>query len=185
LTTLPADFEPIDILFNNAGLALGMAKAHEALIEDWETMIETNVTGLSRVTRAVLPGMVKRNRGDILNMSSVAATYPYPGGNIYGATKAFVRQFSLNLRADLLGTRIRVTAFDPGMCETDFSLVRFKADAGAAKRVYEGINPLSAEDVIDVVEATLRFPVHLNVNSIEMMPVQQAFAPLAVYRHQS
>jgi 3-hydroxy acid dehydrogenase/malonic semialdehyde reductase len=104
-------------------------------------MIETNVTGLSRVTRALLPGMVKRNHGDILNMSSVAATYPYPGGNIYGATKAFVRQFSLNLRADLLGTRIRVTAFDSGMCETEFSLVRFKVDAGAAKRVYEGIKP--------------------------------------------
>ena len=185
LTTLPADFKPIDILFNNAGLALGMAKAHEALIEDWETMIETNVTGLSRVTRAVLPGMVERNRGDILNMSSVAATYPYPGGNIYGATKAFVRQFSLNLRADLLGTRIRVTAFDPGMCETEFSLVRLKADAAAAKRIYEGINPLSAEDVIDVVEATLRFPAHLNVNAIELMPVQQAFAPPAVCRHQS
>lgn len=185
LTALPADFEPIDILFNNAGLALGMAKAHEALIEDWETMIETNILGLTRVTRAILPGMVARNRGDILNMSSIAATYPYPGGNIYGATKAFVRQFSLNLRADLLGTKVRVTSVDPGMCETEFSVVRFKGDEKGAGKIYEGLQPLSAEDVIDAVEATLRFPAHMNVNAIELMPVQQAFAPLAVHRNQS
>jgi 3-hydroxy acid dehydrogenase/malonic semialdehyde reductase len=182
MATLPGNFESIDILFNNAGLALGIAKAQEAKIEDWETMIETNVMGLARVTRAVLPGMVERNRGDILNMSSIAATYPYPGGNVYGATKAFVRQFSLNLRADLLGTRIRVTAIEPGMCETEFSLVRLKADEAAARRIYEGMDPLSAEDVIDVVEATLRFPAHLNVNAIEIMPVQQSFGALAVHR---
>lgn len=182
LTDLPAAFESIDILFNNAGLALGMAKAYEAPMEDWEAMIETNVLGLTRVTRAILPGMVARNRGDILNMSSVAATYPYPGGNVYGATKAFVRQFSLNLRADLLGTGVRVTAFDPGMCETEFSLVRFKGDADAAKKVYEGIRPLAADDLVDVIEATLRLPAHLNVNAIELMPVQQSFAPFAVSR---
>jgi 3-hydroxy acid dehydrogenase / malonic semialdehyde reductase len=185
LTTLPADFEPIDILFNNAGLALGMAKAHEALVEDWETMIETNILGLTRVTRAVLPGMVARNRGDILNMSSIAATYPYPGGNVYGATKAFVRQFSLNLRADLLGTKLRVTSFDPGICETEFSVVRFKGDEPGASKVYQGLQAISAEDLIDVVEATLRFPAHVNVNAIELMPVQQAFAPLAVHRIQT
>jgi 3-hydroxy acid dehydrogenase / malonic semialdehyde reductase len=126
LASLPSDFEPIDILFNNAGLALGLAKAHEASADDWEDMIATNVIGLSRVTHAILPGMVARNRGDIVNMSSVAATYPYPGANVYGATKAYVRQFSLNLRADLLGTRVRVAAIDPGLCETEFSLVRFK-----------------------------------------------------------
>jgi 3-hydroxy acid dehydrogenase / malonic semialdehyde reductase len=184
LTSLPADFEPIDILFNNAGLALGLAKAHEALMEDWETMIETNVLGLTRVTRAILPGMVARNRGDVLNMSSVAATYPYPGANVYGATKAFVRQFSLNLRADLLGTKVRVTSFDPGMCETEFSVVRFKGDEKGASKVYEGLQPLSAEDLIDAVEATLRLPAHMNINAIELMPVRQAFAPLAVYRDQ-
>jgi 3-hydroxy acid dehydrogenase / malonic semialdehyde reductase len=185
LTDLPADFESIDILFNNAGLALGMAKAHEALVEDWETMIETNILGLARVTRAVLPGMVARNRGDILNMSSIAATYPYPGGNVYGATKAFVRQFSLNLRADLLGTKVRVTSFDPGICETEFSVVRFKGDQPGARKVYEGVQAISAEDLIDVVEATLRLPAHVNVNAIELMPVQQAFAPLAVHRNQT
>lgn len=182
LASLPSEFSAIDILFNNAGLALGLAPAHAASIEDWETMIETNVTGFTRVTHAVLPGMVARNRGDILNVSSVAALYPYPGGNVYGATKAFVRQLSLNLRADLLGTKVRVTAIDPGMCETEFALVRFKGEAAPAKRIYEGMQPLSSEDLGEVVEAILRFPAHLNVNSIELMPVQQAFAPLAVFR---
>jgi 3-hydroxy acid dehydrogenase/malonic semialdehyde reductase len=182
LSELPKAFDDIDILFNNAGLALGLSKAHEASFEDWEAMIETNVLGLSRVTHAVLPGMVLRNRGDIINMSSVAATYPYPGGNVYGATKAFVRQFSLNLRADLLGTNLRVVAIDPGMCETEFSLVRFKGDAEAARAVYAGVTPLSSEDIADVVESVLRFPAHVNVNSIEVMPIQQAFAPPAVSR---
>jgi NADP-dependent 3-hydroxy acid dehydrogenase YdfG len=185
LTRLPTDFARIDILFNNAGVALGMARAQETLIEDWEMMIETNVLGLARVTHAILPGMVARNRGDILNMSSIAATYPYPGGNVYGATKAFVRQFSLNLRADLLGTSIRVTSLDPGMCETEFSLVRFKGDAAAARKLYEGMKPISAEDLVNVIEATLRLPAHLNINSIEMMPVQQAFGPLSVSRRET
>jgi 3-hydroxy acid dehydrogenase/malonic semialdehyde reductase len=179
---LPKAFEDIDILFNNAGLALGLSKAQEASFEDWEAMIETNVLGLSRVTQAVLPGMVLRNRGDIINMSSVAATYPYPGGNVYGATKAFVRQLSLNLRADLLGTKLRVVAVEPGMSDTEFSLVRFKGDAEAAKAVYAGVTPLSGEDVADVVESVLRLPAHVNVNAIEVMPIQQAFAPPAVSR---
>jgi NADP-dependent 3-hydroxy acid dehydrogenase YdfG len=126
--------------------------------------------------------MVLRNRGDIINMSSVAAIYPYAGGNVYGASKAFVRQFSLNLRADLLGTSLRVVAIDPGMCETEFSLVRFKGDAEAARAVYAGVTPLSSEDIADVVESVLRFPAHVNVNSIEVMPIQQAFAPPAVAR---
>ncbi|HZL00995.1 MAG TPA: SDR family NAD(P)-dependent oxidoreductase [Caulobacteraceae bacterium] len=179
---LPPDFQAIDILFNNAGLALGLAKAQDADIEDWQAMIDTNVTALVRITRAVLPGMVARDAGDILNMASVAASHPYPGGNVYGATKAFVRQFSLNLRADLLGTAIRVTSIEPGMCETEFSLVRFKGDAEAAARVYQGMRPLSAEDIALTLETILRLPAHINVNTLELMPVRQSFGPFAVAR---
>ncbi len=179
---LPADFEGIDILYNNAGLALGLGKAHEADLGQWETMIDTNVTGLVRVTRAVLPGMVARNRGDVVNISSVAASYPYPGGNVYGGTKAFVRQFSLNLRADLLGTKIRVTSIEPGMAETEFSVVRFSGDAAAASKVYQGVHAMSADDVALVCEQVLRLPAHINVNTLELMPVQQAFSPFAVDR---
>ena len=182
LPSLPEAFQAIDILFNNAGLALGLNKAPETDIADWEAMIQTNVMGLARITRAVLPGMVARNRGDVLNMSSVAASYPYPGGNVYGATKAFVRQFSLNLRADLLGTAIRVTSIEPGMCETEFSLVRFKGDEAAAAKVYQGMKPLSAEDIATTLEAVLRLPAHININTLEVMPVQQAFGPFAVSR---
>jgi NADP-dependent 3-hydroxy acid dehydrogenase YdfG len=180
--TLPAEFQAIDILYNNAGLALGLAKAPETRLEDWETMIETNVMGLARVTRAVLPGMVARDCGDVVNISSVAATYPYPGGNVYGATKAFVRQFSLNLRADLIGTKIRVTSIEPGMAETEFSVVRFAGDAGAAAKVYQGVDAMSADDVALVCESVLKLPAHINVNTIEIMPVQQAFGPVAVDR---
>ncbi len=179
---LPAAFEAVDILFNNAGLALGLGKAHEAALDDWEAMIETNVLALARVTRAVLPGMVARNRGDVLNMASVAASYPYPGGNVYGASKAFVRQFSLNLRSDLLGTKVRVTSIEPGMCETEFSVVRFKGDAEAAAKVYQGMKPLSADDIALTLESVVRLPAHINVNSLEVMPVQQAFGGFAVSR---
>ena len=179
---LPAAFEAVDLLFNNAGLALGLSKAQETDLDDWEAMIATNVAGLVRMTRAVLPGMVARNRGDVVNVSSVAASYPYPGGNVYGATKAFVRQFSLNLRADLLGTKVRVTSIEPGMCETEFSLVRFKGDEAAAANVYKGMKPLSADDVALAVETVVRLPSHINVNTIELMPVQQAFGPFAVSR---
>jgi NADP-dependent 3-hydroxy acid dehydrogenase YdfG len=182
LSGLPPEFAAIDILYNNAGLALGLGKAHQADLSDWETMIETNVMGLARVTRAVLPGMVERNRGDVINLSSVAASYPYPGGNVYGGTKAFVRQFSLNLRADLLGTKIRVTSVEPGMAETEFSVVRFKGDEGAAGKVYQGVHAMSADDVALVCESVLRLPAHINVNTLELMPVQQAFAPFAVDR---
>ena len=182
IDSLPEEFSAIDTLINNAGLALGLKKAHEAELADWETMIQTNVLGLTRVTRAILPGMVARNRGDIINMSSVAATYPYPGGNVYGATKAYVRQLSLNLRADLLGTAIRVSSGELGLCETEFSLVRFKGDAAAARAPYVGMRPLVTQDVVDVIESILRLPAHVNVNAIEVMPVQQAFAALAVDR---
>jgi 3-hydroxy acid dehydrogenase / malonic semialdehyde reductase len=182
LAGIPQPFSAIDTLINNAGLALGLNKAHEADLADWETMIATNVLGLTRVTRAILPGMVARNRGDIINMSSVAATYPYPGGNVYGATKAYVRQLSLNLRADLLGSAIRVTSVELGMCETEFSLVRFKGDAASARAPYAGMRPLASSDVLEIIASILRLPAHVNVNTIEVMPVQQAFGPLAVDR---
>jgi 3-hydroxy acid dehydrogenase / malonic semialdehyde reductase len=182
LADIPEAFSAIDTLINNAGLALGLNKAYEADLADWETMIQTNVLGLTRVTRALLPGMVVRNRGDIINMSSVAATYPYPGGNVYGASKAYVRQLSLNLRADLLGSAIRVTSVELGLCETEFSLVRFKGDAAAARAPYAGMRPLLTQDVVEIVGSILRLPAHVNVNAIEVMPVQQAFAALAVDR---
>ncbi len=182
LAALPEDFRAIDIVFNNAGLALGLEPAQRATLSDWETMIDTNVAGVVRIAHAVLPGMVERGRGHLINVSSVAASYPYPGGNVYGATKAFVRQFSLNLRADLLGTPVKVTSIEPGMCETEFSQVRFRGDAAAAAKVYAGVQPLSADDVAQTVEAILRLPDHLNVNTIEIMPVGQAFAPFAVAR---
>lgn len=182
LPSLPPEFAAIDILYNNAGLALGLGKAHEANLSDWETMIETNVMGLARVTRAILPGLVERNRGDVLNLSSVAASYPYPGGNVYGGTKAFVRQFSLNLRADLIGTKVRVTSIEPGMAETEFSVVRFAGDKAKADNVYKGVHAMSGDDVALVCESVLRLPAHINVNTLEIMPVQQAFAPFAVDR---
>ena len=182
LAELPADFQAIDVLFNNAGLALGLGKAHETDPADWEAMIATNISGLTHVTRAVLPGMVARNSGHVINMGSVAANYPYPGGNVYGATKAFVRQFSLNLRSDLTGTAVKVTVIEPGMAETEFSKVRFKNDEAAAANVYAGMRPLSPDDVVDVVEAVLKLPSHVNVNTLEVMPVQQAFGPFLVSR---
>lgn len=179
---LPDEFAAVDLLFNNAGLALGLGKSPNTNLADWDEMIDTNVRAFVHVTHAILPGMVARNRGHIINLSSVAASYPYPGGNVYGGTKAFVRQFSLNLRADLLGSAVKVSSFEPGMCETEFSQVRFKGDTKAAEAVYAGMRPLSADDVVDAVEAVIRLPEHLNVNTIELMPVQQAFSPFAVAR---
>jgi len=179
---LPAEFAALDVLVNNAGLALGLEPAQRASLDEWETMIRTNCEGLVAVTRAVLPGMVARGRGHVVNLGSVAGSYPYPGGNVYGATKAFVRQFSLNLRADLLGTPLRVTSVEPGMAETEFSLVRFSGDPARATKVYEGVVPLSAGDVADAICWCLTRPAHVNVNAIELMPVQQAFGPFAVNR---
>lgn len=174
---LPADFAAVDVLVNNAGLALGLDSAQAANLDDWDAMIDTNVKGLAYCSRAALAGMVARNRGHIVNLGSVAAMYPYPGGNIYGATKAFVHQFSLNLRADLLGTAVRVTDVQPGMCAgTEFSQVRFHGDAARAAKVYDGIQqPLTAEDVAETIHWVVSRPAHLNVNVIEIMPVAQAF----------
>lgn len=183
LRSLPPEFEKIDCLVNNAGLALGLGPAPTASLSDWERMIGTNCLGLAALTRLVLPGMVARTRGHIVNMGSVAGTYPYPGGNIYGATKAFVHQFSLNLRADLAGTGIRVSCIEPGMCGgTEFSRTRFGGDREKAAAVYAGMEPLVAEDIARTVAWIVTSPAHVNVNRIELMPVDQSFGPFAVQR---
>lgn len=182
IAALPVEFAAIDLLVNNAGLALGLEPAQRCDMQDWEDMIDTNIKGLLYCTRAILPGMVERNRGHIVNIGSVAGNYPYPGGNVYGATKAFVKQFSLNLRADLLGTQVRVTNVEPGMAETEFSLVRFKGDDRKADRIYEGVQPLQAEDIADVVYWAATRPAHVNINRVEVMPVGQAFSPFAISR---
>jgi len=180
---LPAGWNEIDVLINNAGLALGIKGAQEAELSDWETMIATNCTGLVTMTRAVLPGMVQRGRGTILNLGSVAGHYPYPGGNVYGATKAFVEQFTLNLRADLVGTGVRATNIAPGLCGgTEFSNVRLKGDDTAAAKVYEGTTPLTAEDIAQTAYWIATLPPHINVNLIELMPTCQGFSPFNVKR---
>ena len=179
---LPPTLAAVDVLVNNAGLALGLEPAQRASLDEWETMIATNCRGLVTVTRAVLPGMVERNRGHVVNVGSVAGSYPYPGGNVYGATKAFVRQFTLNLRSDLLGTAVRATVVEPGMAETEFSLVRFQGDAAKAAKVYEGVRPLTPVDVAEAILWSVSLPAHVNVNAIELMPVQQAFSPFAIHR---
>lgn len=180
---LPAQWRNIDVLVNNAGLALGMEPAHKADPDDWETMIDTNNKGLVYMTRAVLPGMVERNRGHIINIGSTAGSWPYAGGNVYGATKAFVRQFSLNLRADLHKTAIRVTDIEPGLVGgTEFSNVRFKGDDGKVEKTYENANALTAEDVTEAVWWVATLPKHVNINTLEMMPVSQSFAGLSVHR---
>jgi 3-hydroxy acid dehydrogenase/malonic semialdehyde reductase len=182
IAALPVDFSEVDLLVNNAGLALGLEPAHRCDMDDWQRMIDTNIKGLLYCTRALLPGMVARNRGHIVNIGSVAGSYPYPGGNVYGATKAFVKQFSLNLRADLLGTRVRVTNIEPGLAESEFSRVRFKGDDSKAARIYEGTQPLRPEDIADIVYWAATCPVHININRVEVMPVAQAFAPFAISR---
>jgi len=181
--SLPAAFAEVDVLVNNAGLALGLEPAPRADLDDWDRMIETNCRGLVVCTRALLPGMVARGRGHVINLGSVAGTYPYPGGNVYGATKAFVHQFSLNLRSELHGTGVRVTCIEPGMCGgTEFSVVRFHGDDARAKAVYSGVDPLTAEDIAETVAWVLGLPGHVNVNRIELMPTCQASGPLAIKR---
>lgn len=183
LAMLPQSWRQIDVLINNAGLALGTAPAHEAPLEDWETMIATNCQGLVTMTRALLPAMVERGSGLVINLGSVAGHYPYPGGNVYGATKAFVEQFTLNLRADLVGTGVRATNLAPGLCGgTEFSNVRFKGNDEAAAKVYEGTTPLTAKDIAETAYWIATLPPHINVNSIEMMPTCQGFAPFNIRR---
>jgi len=180
---LPPEFAAIDVLVNNAGLALGVEPAQKASLDEWQTMIDTNCSGLVTVTHALLPGMIARGRGHIFNLGSVAGTYPYPGGNVYGATKAFVRQFSLNLRTDLIGTPLRITDIEPGLCGgTEFSNVRFRGDDEKAANVYANVQPLTAKDIADTIYWIATRPAHVNINTIEMMPVAQAPAGLAVHR---
>ena len=180
--SLPPDFAEVDLLVNNAGLALGLEPAHKASLDDWDTMVDTNIKGVMYCTRALLPGMVARNRGQIVNIGSVAGSWPYPGGNVYGASKAFVQQFSRNLRADLLGSAVRVTHIAPGMAETEFSKVRFKGDDEKAQRIYTGTEPLLAEDIADIVVWVSSVPGRVNINTVEVMSVCQSWGPLAVHR---
>lgn len=183
IASLPVAWSEVDLLVNNAGLALGLEPAHKADLEDWEQMIATNISGLTLLTRLLLPGMVARNRGHVINIGSIAGTYPYPGGNVYGATKAFVKQFSLNLRADLAGTAIRVTNVEPGLCGgTEFSNVRFHGDDAKAATVYQGVEAIQPEDIANTVLWVSQQPAHVNINSIEIMPVAQTFGPLNISR---
>ena len=182
ISELPTGFSDIDVLVNNAGFALGLEPAHKVDLDDWEVMVDTNVKGLLYCTHALLKGMVEQDRGHVINVGSVAGTYSYPGGNVYGATKAFVCQFSLNLRADLIGTKIRVTDVEPGLAETEFSLVRFKGDAEKAKEVYTGTEPIAAKDIGEIIFWIATLPEHLNINRIEIMPVCQGFGPFVISR---
>jgi NADP-dependent 3-hydroxy acid dehydrogenase YdfG len=183
LAGLPKDWTPIDILVNNAGLALGIEPAHFASLQEWETMIDTNNKGLVRMTRALLPEMVARGAGHIVNIGSVAGESPYPGGNVYGATKAFVEQFTRNLKADLTGTGVRATTIAPGLCGgTEFSKVRYRGDEPAAARVYEGAVPLTAIDIAEAVFWATTLPPHVNINHLEMMPTCQGYSAFNVKR---
>ncbi|MBU6234716.1 MAG: SDR family NAD(P)-dependent oxidoreductase [Alphaproteobacteria bacterium] len=182
IDAIPDAFKDIDLLVNNAGGALGLEKAQEANLTDWDAMIDMNVRGLVHMTRHILPRMVAAKRGHIINIGSTAGNWPYPGGHVYCAAKAFVRQFSLAIRADLQGTHCRVTNVEPGMVETQFSLARFKGDEARAKSVYANTTPLKAEDIAEAVFWCATCPPHMNVNSIEIMPTTQSFSPLAVER---
>lgn len=182
IASLPEQYQAIDVLVNNAGLALGLEKVPEASLDDWETMIDTNIKGLLYVTKAVITGMKERKRGYIFNLSSIAGNWPYEGGNVYGATKSFVKQFSFNLRTDLKGTNIRVTNIEPGFAETEFSLVRFKGDEKKAESVYDGMQPLKPEDIANLIVTCANLPAHVNVNSLEVMPTAQSWAGFTIER---
>lgn len=179
---IPVDFQNIDILLNNAGLALGLGPAHETDLDEWENMVDTNIKGLLYMTRLILPSMVERGEGHVINLGSIAGSWPYPGGNTYGATKAFVQQFSRNLRTDLQGTGIRVTNIEPGLAESEFSIVRFGGDAAKASKVYEGTQPLTPVDIAEIIYWTASRPSHVNINSVEVMPVCQSWGNLSISR---
>lgn len=174
IESLPEAFRKIDVLVNNAGLALGLEPVPNTNLDDWETMIDTNIKGMLYCTMATVPIMQKHGSGHIVNIGSTAGNYPYFGGNVYCATKSFVKQFSLCLRADFLGQHIRVTNIEPGMVETEFSNTRFKGDNARADSVYEGLEPMHAEDIADAVLWAITRPTHLNINRMELMPVMQA-----------
>ena len=181
IAALPAAFADIDLLVNNAGLARGTAPAQAASLDDWKTMVDTNVTALMAITNKLLPGLIAR-KGAIINLGSVAGSYIYPGGNVYAGTKAFVNHFSLALRADLHGTGVRVTSIEPGMVETEFTEVRTGGSQEASDKLYGGANPMTAEDIADTILWVATQPPHLNVNRVELMPVNQEFAGFAVHR---
>lgn len=180
LDALPEAFCGIDLLINNAGLALGLEPAQGASLSNWKTMIDTNITALVSITHKLLPALIER-RGAIINLSSVAANYPYPGGNTYGGTKAFARQFSLNLRADLHGTGVRVTSIEPGMVETEFTLVRTGSQE-ISEQLYSGVNPMTGDDIAETLLWVATLPPHLNINTLELMPVNQSWQAFAVHR---
>ena len=181
LAALPGLFRDIDLLINNAGLALGTAPAQNASLDQWNQMIETNITGLVTLTHKLVSTLIAR-KGAIINISSVAASYPYPGGNVYGGTKAFVSQFSLGLRSDLHGTGVRVTSVEPGMAKTEFTLVRTSGNQEASDKMYKGANPMTAEDIAETLFWIASLPPHMNINRIELMPVNQSFSPFQIYR---
>lgn len=181
LANLPDAFAKVDLLINNAGLALGTGPAQEADLGQWQQMVDTNITGLMTITHRMLPRLIE-TKGAIINISSVAANYPYRGGNAYGGTKAFVRQFSLGLRSDLHDTGVRVTSIEPGMAETEFTLVRTGGDQGASDSLYQGANPMTAEDIAETLYWVASLPAHLNINTLELMPVSQSFAGFQVAR---
>ena len=181
LDALPDAFRGIDLLVNNAGLAQGTRPAQDALLSDWKTMIDTNVTALATLTHVLLPTLIAR-RGAIINVSSTAATYPDPGGNAYGGSKAFVSQFSLGLRADLHGTGVRVTTLEPGMAHTEFTVVRTHGDQAASDALYSGAEPITADDIADTLLWIATLPPHVNINRLEMMPTRQSFAGFQIAR---
>jgi 3-hydroxy acid dehydrogenase/malonic semialdehyde reductase len=185
LADLPAEFGTLDVLINNAGIALGLEAAQKADLDDWTTTVNTNVMGLLYCTHAALPGMVARNHGHIVNLGSVAGSYPYPGGHVYCGTKAFIHQFSLALRADLLGTKVHVTCIEPGKVASEIAQVRFRGDAVKAAAVYADTEPLTPGDIAEVIHWCVTRPAHLNINTIELMPTDQAFNPLAVHRRRN
>ena len=183
LMQLPMEWTPIDVLVNNAGLALGTEPAQQCSLDEWTTMIDTNAKGVVTVTHAVLPDMVARNSGLIINIGSVAGNTAYPGGNVYGATKAFVEQFTRNLRADLVGTGVRSSNIAPGLCSgSEFSLVRYRGDSNTAAKVYEGTEPLTAENIADTAYWIATLPAHINITQLEMMPTCQGYAGYAIKR---
>ncbi|PVB59864.1 SDR family NAD(P)-dependent oxidoreductase [Labrenzia sp. 011] len=181
LACLPEDFQDIDILVNNAGLALGTASAPDTKLSDWKTMIDTNITGLVTITDLLLPKLIER-KGMIVNISSIAASWPYPGGNVYGGTKAFLRQFSLGLRSDLHGKGVRVTSIEPGLCESEFTLVRTGGDRESYDALYGGANAIQPEDIASTVYWIATQPPHLNINSLEIMPVSQSWGGWQIAR---
>ena len=181
IDSLPTEFKNIDLLINNAGLALGTSPAQQSDLEQWNTMVDTNIRGLMSLTHKVLPTLIEQ-RGAVINISSVAASYPYPGGNVYGGTKAFVVQFSLGLRSDLHGTGVRVTCVEPGMSETEFTLVRTKGNQSASDKLYEGANPMTGDDIAQTLFWVATLPPHVNINRVELMPVNQSFSPFQIHR---